>query len=171
MQTVDYTKNIVEIKDVSFSYGSDEVLKDINLSIHTGDYLGLVGSNGSGKTTLLKIILGLLTPTSGSVKLFGKNIKEFKDWDRIGYVPQKATNFDANFPVTVREVVLMGRFGKRGLFHKVTDEDRQKASDALKVVDMLQYQNRPIGDSLWWSTTTCFYCEGACGGSRDCFLR
>ena len=170
MQTVDHTKNIVEIKDVSFSYGNEQVLKDINLSVHAGDYLGLVGSNGSGKTTLLKIILGLLIPSFGTVKLFGKDIKEFKDWDRIGYVPQKATNFDSNFPVTVREVVLMGRFGKRGLFHKVTDEDRQKASDALKVVDMLQYQNRSIGDLSGGQQQRVFIARALAGDPEIVFL-
>src|ERR1700741_4897862 len=104
---VDHTKNIIEVIGVSFSYGNQEVLKNINLSIHRGDYLGLVGGNGAGKTTLLKIILGLLKPDSGVIKFFGQNINDFKDWSKIGYVPQKATNFDANFPSTAEEVVLM----------------------------------------------------------------
>ncbi|MDD4989062.1 MAG: ATP-binding cassette domain-containing protein, partial [Candidatus Pacebacteria bacterium] len=146
MPIVDHTKNIIEIKHVSFSYNGDEVLQDINLAIHKGDYLGLIGNNGSGKTTLLKIILGLLKPTKGTVMLFGQNIDVFKDWSKIGYVPQKATSFDANFPATAREIVLMGRYGKRGLFAQITDEDREKAKEALQYVDMIKHQDRLIGE-------------------------
>ena len=146
MHTVDHGKNIVEIQNVSFSYNGNEVLRDINLSIHRGDYLGLVGGNGSGKTTLIKIILGLLKPASGTVELFGKNISDFKDWSKIGYVPQKATSFDVNFPATVQEVVLMGRYARRGLFHRMTQEDREKAREALEHVEMWEHRERLIGD-------------------------
>ncbi len=146
MNTVDHTENIIEVENVSFFYGKTEVFRDINLTIHRGDYLGLVGGNGSGKTTLLKIILGLLTPSSGSVKLFGEDLKNFKDWQKIGYVPQKATSFDVNFPATVFEVTLMGRFGRRGLFHAVTKGDKAKAREALSQVDMWGYRDHLIGD-------------------------
>ncbi len=146
MQIVDHTKNIIQASHVSFSYGSNEVLRDITLNIHQGDYVGVIGANGAGKTTLLKIMLGLLTPSSGSISLFGQDIKYFKDWSKIGYVPQKATNFDVNFPATVEEVVLMGRFGKRGLFHRAKPEDREAVEKALKQVDMIDYRKRLIGD-------------------------
>ncbi|MFZ2556002.1 MAG: metal ABC transporter ATP-binding protein [Minisyncoccia bacterium] len=144
--SVDHEENIIEVQNVSFSYSGHVVLKDINLSIHRGDYIGLIGGNGSGKTTLIKIILGLLKPDSGTVKLFGKNIEDFKERSKIGYVPQKATNFDASFPATVQEVVLMGRYGKRGLFNRVTADDREKAKEALEHVEMWQYRDRLIGD-------------------------
>ncbi len=146
MHIIDHQKNIIEVDHVSFSYNDNEILKDINLNIHRGDYLGLIGGNGSGKTTLIKVILGLLKPAEGSVKLFGTPIKDFKDWSKIGYVPQKATNFDINFPATVEEVVLMGRYGKRGLFHQVTEEDRKKTKEALLKVEMWEERNRLIGD-------------------------
>jgi len=131
---------------VSFAYDHTEVLKNINLNIHRGDYLGVVGANGSGKTTLLKIILGLLSPTSGSVKLFGEDAGSFRERQKIGYVPQKATNFDASFPATVGEVVLMGRYARRGLFHRITDADRDKAISALEQVEMSSYKDRLIGE-------------------------
>jgi len=146
MHTVDHRENIVEVQNVSFSYNGYEVLRDINLSIHRGDYLGLVGGNGSGKTTLIKIILGLLKPGSGTVTLFGKDISEFREWSKIGYVPQKATSFDVNFPATVQEVVLMGRYGRRGLFHRMTVEDRAKAREALEHVEMWEHRDRLIAD-------------------------
>ncbi len=146
MHNVNHKENIIECIDVSFSYGSENVIQDVYLAVHRGDYLGIVGPNGGGKTTLLKIMLGLLTPQSGSVKLFGIDIKTFKDWHKIGYVPQKATSFDINFPATVFEVVLMGTYGKRGIGRPTTKQDKQAALEALKKVEMTDYANRLIGD-------------------------
>lgn len=143
---VDHTKNIISVNNVSFSYGSNRVLTDVNLSIHQGDYLGIVGPNGSGKTTLLKIILGLLQPGSGEITLFDQPIDKFRMWSKIGYVPQKAVNFDQNFPVTVEEVVLMGRFSQLGLLRYPGKKDKKIAREALEVVNMQDYKNQLIGD-------------------------
>ena len=123
MRTVNHHHNIIEVKNVSFAYGDEEVLHDITLDVHQGDYLGFVGPNGAGKTTLMKIILGLLTPQSGTIKLFGRTIKDFKNWQKISYVPQGVNNFDNNFPATVLEIVLMGRYGRRRLFHGINSTD------------------------------------------------
>ncbi len=146
MQKVDHTKNIIEVNDISFSYNKEKVLKNITLGIHQGDYLCLVGPNGAGKTTLLKIMLGLLSSETGSVKLFNQDIKDFKDWQRIGYVPQKATSFDINFPATVKEVVLMGRYAHAGLFHRMTEKDLELVKKSLEQVEMWEYRDRLIGD-------------------------
>jgi zinc transport system ATP-binding protein len=146
MHKVDHKENIIECQGVCFSYGSEPVLHDVNINIHRGDYLGIVGPNGGGKTTLLKIMLGLLPNQCGSVRLFGKDIHEFTDWYKIGYVPQKATSFDVNFPATVFEVVLMGTYGKRGILHKTTKADATAAMHALKKVEMDGFANRLIGD-------------------------
>jgi len=170
MHTVDHTKDIIEIQNLSFAYGNNEILKNINLSIHRGDYLGLVGGNGAGKTTLLKIILGLLKPDSGKIKLFGQDFSDFKDWSRIGYVPQKATNFDVNFPATAGEVVLMGRFGKRGLFHKTTNVDKQKTREALTLVDMWEYRNRLVGDLSGGQQQRVFIARALAGEPEIIFL-
>ncbi len=143
---VDHTKNIIEVKDICFSYGDDEVLKNISFDIHKGDYLGVVGPNGAGKTTLLKIILGLLPVCCGSIKLFGQEQKQFKDWPKIGYVPQKATNFDVNFPATVIEVVAMARSAKKGLFHNKNQEDDKIIEESLRQTDMWGQRDRLIGD-------------------------
>jgi zinc transport system ATP-binding protein len=144
----DLTKEpILRLEDTSFSYGSgSEVLHSVSLTVHKGDYLGLIGPNGGGKTTLLKIALGLLKPTTGKVEWFGKDIQRFKEWYRIGYVSQKATEFDSLFPATVEEVVLMGRYARRGFFNRINDVDRQKAEEALQEVHMLEYRNRRISD-------------------------
>jgi zinc transport system ATP-binding protein len=143
---IDHTKNIIEVKNVTFAYNDEYVLKNINLNIHKGDYLGVVGPNGGGKTTLLKIMLGLLKPSSGSVNLFGEDIRNFKNWSKIGYVPQKAVNFDSNFPATVYEVVSMGRYGKKGLFNSLNNEDKAMIEESLKQVEMSEYRDRIIGD-------------------------
>ena len=143
---VDHTKNIVEVKNVSFSYGQELVLENISFDVHQGDYLGIIGPNGAGKTTLLKIMLGLLKPGTGSINLFGMPISEFKDWHKIGYVPQKATNFDVNFPVTVFDVVMMGRYCCLSLCCRIKKNDREIVKRSLEQVDMWEYRDRLIGD-------------------------
>jgi zinc transport system ATP-binding protein len=170
MQTIDHTKNIIEISNISFSYKTEDVFKNVNLTIHKGDYLGIVGSNGSGKTTLLRIILGLIKPMSGHVKLFGENIKEFKDWSKLGYVPQKVINFDNNFPLTVLEVVLMGRYGKIGLFRNIKKKDYDKVEEALKNVGMLEYKNRQIGDLSGGQQQRVFIARALAGNPEILFL-
>ncbi len=170
MQTVDHSKNIIEVDHVSFSYGREAVLKDITLQIHEGDYLGLIGPNGAGKTTLLKIMLGLLTPLQGTVRLFGEDIKKFKRWSDIGYVPQKATNFDINFPATVEEVVLMGRYGKRGLFHRTTNEDRKVVRQSLEHVALQDYKDRLIGDLSGGETQRVFIARALATEPKIIFL-
>ena len=167
---VDHTKNIIEVKDVSFSYGNEEVLKDITFEVHKGDYLGVTGPNGAGKTTLFKIILGILEPKNGSVKLFGQDIKHFKDWSKIGYVPQKATNFDSNFPATVKEVVAMARFAKRGLLHRTTKEDGKVIEKSLKQVDMWDYKDRLIGDLSGGQQQRVFIARALAGQPEIIFL-
>ncbi len=143
---IDHNKNIIEIKNVSFDYTDEPVLKDISLNIHQGDYLGIIGPNGGGKTTLLKIILGLIKPNSGTIKIFGQDIAKFKDRFKFGYVPQKAVNFDVKFPATVEEVVAMGRYAKRGLLRWLTTKDKQQVRKALQDVDMLEHKDTLIGD-------------------------
>ncbi len=145
MQQVNHTHTIIELNNVSFSYTNEDVIKDVSLQIHKGDYVGIIGPNGGGKSTLLKLMLGVIEPSRGTVKLFGQDIKSFKEWSKIGYVPQK-TYFDINFPITVEEVVAMGRYGKRGLFHFSTKEDAEKVNKALEQVEMQQFSKRQIGD-------------------------
>lgn len=139
-------EKIIEITGVSFNQDASRILEDINLEIKRGDFLGIIGPNGAGKSTLLKIMLGLIKSTSGTIKLFGEDIRHFKDWYKIGYIPQHALNFDTNFPVSVFEVVSMGRFSKKGLFKNLGKEDMQVIDDALEVVGMKEYKNSRIGE-------------------------
>lgn len=138
---------IIAVENLSFSYdGKTDVIEEVSFSVRPGDYLGLIGPNGGGKTTLLKLMLGLLSPGGGTVELLGKNIRKFREWYRIGYVSQRATEFDSLFPATVEEVVVMGRYARRGLFRGTTGEDLAKANEALTQVGMQDYRNRRISD-------------------------
>lgn len=142
----DHNINIIEIKNLNFSYGDKSIIKDVSFNIHRGDYIGIIGPNGGGKTTLVKLILGLLKPDSGSVSLFGEPCAKFKNWPKIGYVAQKVTNFDSKFPATVNEVVSMGRFSQRGLLKSLNKTDKSQVSQALQEVEMSEYKNRLIGN-------------------------
>lgn len=168
--SLDHKINIIEVENVSFSYGNVEVLKNITLAIHQGDYISLIGPNGGGKTTLLKIMLGLLKPQSGQIRLFGKNLQDFSDWSKLGYVPQKAINFDPLFPVTVREVVAMGCYGKKGLLKWLNKNDQKNIDDALEQVDMIQHANRLIGNLSSGQQQRVFIARALAGQPEVIFL-
>jgi zinc transport system ATP-binding protein len=137
---------LIQFQDVSFDYHGEPALTRINLEVHAGDYVGVIGPNGGGKTTLLRTMLGLLTPAAGQVLLFGQPVTDFRAWSKIGYVPQKATSFDARFPVTVEEVVAMGRVAKLGPGRWMGRTDRQAVASALERVDMAGLRHRLIAE-------------------------
>ena len=95
---------ILKIKDLNFNYGKTEVLKDLNLTIKDGEFVGIVGNNGSGKSTLLKLIISELKNFTGEIKIFGEDILSFKDWKKVGYVPQVDMGKSIVFPVSVKEI-------------------------------------------------------------------
>lgn len=136
------TANVVVIKDVWVHYDSIPVLEEINLVIKEHDFLGIIGVNGGGKSTLLKVILGLVKPSKGIVRVFGDTPQISRKY--IGYVPQYSL-FDLEFPVSVWEVVLMGRLGHTGLFKRYSEDDKKAALDALAKMDMLEYKDRQVG--------------------------
>src|SRR3989441_5754778 len=136
---------VVDLEQVSFAYGGERVLDEVSLRVGRGDFLGIIGPNGSGKTTLLRVLLGLLRPASGRIKLFGIDVRLFREWARIGYVPQKATAFDARFPASVLEVVISGRSGVAGIAHRFGGRDRAAAEEALEAGGMLNFPARPLG--------------------------
>ncbi len=137
---------VLSLRGIEFSYGKQKVLGNLGIEVERGDFLGIIGPNGAGKTTLLKLILGLLTPDSGSVEIFGKDVQQFRERHRIGYVPQKATNFDPNFPASVFEVASMGRFSRKGLLGRLGKEDERKIESALEMTGMLEHRDDRIGD-------------------------
>lgn len=136
---------VVQLQGVTFSYGDRPVLEDINLTVTHGEFLGIVGPNGGGKSTLIKLILGLLKPNRGEIRLFGEPLSRFRDWSKIGYVSQKANSFNTGFPATVFEVVSMGLFGKMGLFRWMGKREKEKVYRTLEWVGMADYARQPIG--------------------------
>jgi zinc transport system ATP-binding protein len=132
---------LVELAGVSLSLRGANVLDDVTLQVEPNEYLAILGPNGGGKTTLLKVILGLLEPDSGSVRVFGDSPRRARG--RIGYVPQRA-HFDLDFPIRVRDVVLMGRLTSLR-FGRFAARDREAARDALELVEMGPLADRPIG--------------------------
>lgn len=138
-------KALISVENVSFSYGSQPVLRDITFRIHPGDFLAIIGPNGSGKTTLLKIILGLLRPERGRVLISGQKREDFADGPAIGYVPQKATHFDPLFPASAREVVAMALRAPRPGSRDARREEETAIRRALQVVGMDEFESRRIG--------------------------
>jgi len=128
--------NIIEVSDLSFRFGAEKVLENISFNIKEGDYLGIVGPNGAGKTTLLKILLGLIKPEKGTVKLFGKEIGKINNRSQIGYVAQKSAQTASEFPATVEEIVASGRTARAGLFKKFNKEDREKIAKAMEITEI-----------------------------------
>lgn len=136
----------IELDNVSFSYDHNPVLENLSFTVRKGEYLGIIGPNGGGKTTLIKIILGLLHPTSGNVKLFGTDRHDFKEKYRIGYVPQRVTQTDKDFPATVFEVVRTGRIARLGFFERFTKKDIEAVEHAMEISGIGQYRDTLIGN-------------------------
>lgn len=134
---------VINVENLTFEYPDTAVLKNVSFKLYKGDFLGIIGANGAGKSTLIKIILGLLSPDSGKITLFGSDFSKVRS--KIGYVAQKANSFNSDFPTTVREVVRANLYSKKGLFHRYTKEDDKKVDEALSLVGMLEYKNKLIG--------------------------
>ncbi|ABZ84971.1 abc transporter ATP-binding protein [Heliomicrobium modesticaldum Ice1] len=161
---------LVEARNLSFRYGHQETLSDIQLNIYRGDFLGIIGPNGSGKSTLLRLLLGLLTPEQGQVLLWGEPLAQFRQWSRIGYVPQKATAFNAAFPATVREVVAAGRLGRKGLFGRLNNADRAVIDQSLATVGMDTFADRLIGHLSGGQQQRVFIAQALAGEPEILFL-
>ena len=136
---------IFDVKNVNYFVNGQSVLKNISLEVHNGQYIAIIGPNGGGKTTLIRLLLGLEKPTSGEIKLYGKRIKNFKEWRKIGYVPQRASLVDANFPATVSDIVKMGRVASKKFFFSVDKDETHIIEEAMKKMDVLDLQDKMIG--------------------------
>src|SRR5688572_12542982 len=134
-------KPVLEVHDVTVAFDRKPVLWNIDLSIPQGKLVGIIGPNGAGKSTLIKAVMGILPLSSGYVKLFDQPIEEVRK--KISYVPQRES-VDWDFPASVLDVVLMGRYGKLGLFRRARKADRDVAMDCLKKVGMESFANRQI---------------------------
>ena len=143
--SIAFSVPIFDVKNLTFKVGTQTILENISFEIFNGEYIAIIGPNGGGKTTLIRMLLGLEKPTSGSIKIFGKKIASFKDWHKIGYVPQRASLVDTNFPATVEDIVKMGRVAKRKLLSLPSKEDKERVYDAMLKMDILDLKERMVG--------------------------
>lgn len=131
---------LIEVRDVTFGYEAEAVLRNVQLTVRRGDFLAIIGPNGGGKTTLVKLILGLLKPWSGQIVLHPNLTR-----GALGYVPQFST-FDTRFPLRVCDVVVMGRLGKRGLFQRYTADDWRAVDTALDRLGLAESRLATVGE-------------------------
>jgi ABC-type Mn2+/Zn2+ transport system ATPase subunit len=137
---------IINFEHATFGFSGVIALEDISLAIEEGEFIGVIGPNGSGKTTLCRAVLGLISPLAGSLQIFDCACQELRCHHRarIGYLPQKGS-LDRNFPITVLETVMMGRYGALGLFHRPGKQDEQIALHALENVGMQDHRDTALG--------------------------
>lgn len=136
------SRQIARLDKIWVEYDGLVVLEEVNLSVGQHDFLGIIGPNGGGKTTLLRLILGLVNPSKGKVRVLDTTPEKARRF--VGYVPQHS-GFDFDFPASVGDVVLMGRYRHTGLFRRYDRKDKEMADGALKEVGMLQLRGRQIG--------------------------
>ena len=155
-------KEIIKIRNLNFSYDKQVVLEGINLDYSSDEFLAIIGPNGGGKSTLLKLILGLLKPQSGEIKLFGKEPSEVSKF--IGYVPQ---NFLSNqsFPMMVLEVVLMGLIDKK-IFGFYSQAEKQMALAALEKVGMKEFASARIGELSGGQRQRVYIARALCANAK-----
>lgn len=136
---------ILEIRGLNVSRSNARVIEDANLEVRRGDYVGIVGPNGGGKTTLVLAILGELPRDDGEIRLFGEEIDSFKQWGRVAHVSQNAINFDPQFPLTVRELVSLGRVSRAKVGRSLEAEDWRKVDESMEFMGISDLGGRRIG--------------------------
>ncbi|MFC1914585.1 metal ABC transporter ATP-binding protein [Chloroflexota bacterium] len=133
---------LVKLEDVWVRYDGEPILEGVSLSLAQDTFLAIIGPNGGGKTTLLRVILGLVKPSHGKVSVFGDVPEHARRY--IGYIPQQNL-FDRDFPISVWDTVLMGRYGRTGLIRRYNLEDKHAAEKALRTVNMFDHKDRQVG--------------------------
>lgn len=143
LETLAEPLEVISIQHLWAGYDREPILEDINLSVKALDFIGLIGPNGSGKTTLFRVMLGLLPPMRGEIRIMGKRPQQGRRY--IGYVPQ-SVEFDRAFPIRVWDVVLLGRLGKRRLLQNYTAKDKACVTEALNSVEIWHLRDRPLSE-------------------------
>ncbi|HEX5597106.1 MAG TPA: metal ABC transporter ATP-binding protein [Micromonosporaceae bacterium] len=134
---------VIEVRHATVSYGTRPVLRDVSMSVSTGEVVAVLGANGSGKSTLIRAILGLTPLAAGSINLFGTPLPRFRHWPRIGYVPQRI-GAGSGVPATVAEVVAAGRLARRGVLRPTRAADRAAVAAALRAVGLADRAADPV---------------------------
>jgi zinc transport system ATP-binding protein len=134
---------VVSVRGLAVAYDGREVLHDVSLEVAAGEVIAILGANGSGKSTLIRAILGLVPATRGGIELFGSTQRRFRDWARVGYVPQRL-GAGSGVPATVGEVVASGRLARRGILRPARAADREAVRAALTDVGLLDRIGDPV---------------------------
>lgn len=134
----------IEIKDLKFGYNENLILKNVNLSLDEGDFAVIAGENGSGKSTLIKLILGELKKDGGSIKLFGIDMEDFKNFDKVGYVPQLNEAIKVAFPVSAREYVGLNLYKEFSIFNTITKKSKSKVENTFATLNIENLIDRPF---------------------------
>lgn len=137
---------VAGVRNLSFQYNGGPVLSGVSLEIEKGDFVAIIGSNGTGKSTLLRLLLGEILPSEGEISLFGQNLAGFRDWPRIGYVPQNNPASVGGFPATAEEIVCASLYSRIGPMRPVKKAYREKALAALSLVGMRGCAKRMISE-------------------------
>ena len=153
---------VVEVRDASVSLGGRPVLRRVDLTVHAGEFLALMGANGSGKSTMVRAMTGLWPLTGGVVSLFGVPLPGFTDWQRVGFVPQRA-GAAGGVPASVHEVVASGRLTRRRHFRPLGRADRRAIDEAIEVVGLTEKSARRLLHALGRAAAT--------GADRACTRR
>ncbi|MBU2669806.1 metal ABC transporter ATP-binding protein [Actinoplanes bogorensis] len=135
--------SVVSVRHAAVGYDGREILHDISLTVSAGEVVAILGANGSGKSTLVRSILGLVPLSHGRIELFGTAQRKFRDWARVGYVPQRL-GAGSGVPATVGEVVASGRLARRGIFRPAGAVDKAAVQAALTDVGLIDRINDPV---------------------------
>src|SRR3989338_4715999 len=137
-------KKFISFDHISFSYGEEDILLDINFTIPDGDYVALVGPNGGGKSTLLKLLLGLAKPKEGCISVFGHSVEKAKEHLDIGYVPQRIVSSEVALPATVEEVVRSACVASHGFFSPLDEKEKARAEKAMEQLAILDLKKKQV---------------------------
>lgn len=159
----------ISLHDVTVRYGEVQALDHATVDIASGRVCGLVGMNGSGKSTLFKSIMGLVRPDFGSVLVNSKNPAIARKSGGIGYVPQ-SEDVDWSFPLSVRDVVMTGRYGNMGFTRRARTADETAVHEALERVELTQYADRQIGQLSGGQKKRTFVARGIAQGAKVLLL-
>jgi zinc transport system ATP-binding protein len=136
---------VLQVSDLYVSRSNSVVIENASFTINKGDYVGIVGPNGGGKTTLLLSILNLIPRNQGKILFFGQEIESFSSWEKVAYVSQNAVNFDSHFPLTVRELVALGRVNRRNLGRNLKHSDWNSVDEVLDFMGISEIADKRIG--------------------------
>lgn len=139
-------ENIITVRGLGFDYGEGWVFHKLDLDIPQGDFVAVIGANGAGKSTLLKMLANVMLPTVGEIYYYGKNLKQFNDWHKIGYVPQNPAKMQREFPISVEEVVALGLLKPGRLWQRLNVDDKKAIEKVLSDFQLQDLRYRKIGE-------------------------